>query len=85
MKQPHQFSKPNNNPSLSPSLRERGIGIISLVCLVLVLGLGFPNVGYAQSGKKYAVLVGVSEYQHDKLKKLRYTENDASELADVLK
>ncbi|MFL5327907.1 MAG: caspase family protein [Gemmataceae bacterium] len=57
---------------------------------VFALSLAFlvagPTVTFAQApGKKYAVIVGVSEYQHPKLPKLRFTENDASELADVLK
>jgi hypothetical protein len=36
------------------------------------------------AGKKYAVLVGVNRYEHPKLARLKYAENDVSELADVL-
>jgi hypothetical protein len=36
-------------------------------------------------GKKYAVLVGVNEYKHEKLQRLHYAENDAFELANVLR
>jgi uncharacterized caspase-like protein len=37
------------------------------------------------SAKKYAVLVGVKEYQHQKLPALRYSENDVVELGKVLR
>ena len=36
-------------------------------------------------GKRYAVLVGVNDYDHAKLKPLKYAEADAAELRDVLK
>ncbi|MFL5327906.1 MAG: caspase family protein [Gemmataceae bacterium] len=54
--------------------------------LLTILAVVTPPIACAQGeGKKYAVIVGVREYQHPKLPKLRFTENDASELADVLK
>src|SRR5436853_7007434 len=37
------------------------------------------------AGRKVAVLVGVRHYSHSKLNDLTYTENDAAELADVLR
>src|SRR5687768_2306771 len=35
-------------------------------------------------GKKYALLVGVKEYDHASLGDLKYSENDAEELAKIL-
>jgi uncharacterized caspase-like protein len=40
--------------------------------------------GRAQ-GKRYALLVGVKAYKHDKLPDLKYTENDIGELAKLLR
>jgi WD40 repeat protein len=37
------------------------------------------------AGRKYAVLVGVKEYDHSKLRPLDYPEADVTELADVLR
>jgi hypothetical protein len=46
--------------------------------------LVFPSFSPAQpTGKKYAVIVGVQNY--DGLSKLKYTEKDATELGEVLK
>jgi TPR repeat protein len=39
----------------------------------------------AHAGKRYALLVGVREYDHADLRKLEFTENDIEELAKVLK
>src|SRR5581483_2118881 len=36
------------------------------------------------TGKKYALLVGINEYQHQNLPALRYAENDVAELARLL-
>ena len=36
-------------------------------------------------GQRYAVLVGVNEYDHAKLSPLKYAENDATAMRDVLK
>jgi formylglycine-generating enzyme required for sulfatase activity len=54
-----------------------------LACLALAL----PPAGRADrpKGKKYALLVGIKEYEDKKLKNLDYTENDAVELAAVLR
>jgi formylglycine-generating enzyme required for sulfatase activity len=38
----------------------------------------------AKKAKKYALLVGVTEYDHSDLPNLKYTENDVDELAKVL-
>jgi uncharacterized caspase-like protein len=52
----------------------------SLVALVLL------DAGQAQTskGKKYALLVGVRDYDHSRFAPLRYTENDMEELAKAL-
>jgi formylglycine-generating enzyme required for sulfatase activity len=55
------------------------IGVVGGCCLVLTLAHGQGN-----AAKKYAVLVGVKEYQHQKLPTLRYSENDVVELGKVL-
>ena len=39
----------------------------------------------AQDGKRYAVLVGVNDYDHAKLAQLKYAEADATALRDLLK
>jgi TPR repeat protein len=56
-----------------------------LVRAVLVVGslLSLAAAAHAQ-GKKYALLVGVKEYDHSDLSLLKYTENDAEELAKAL-
>jgi sulfatase modifying factor 1 len=55
--------------------------------LALVLpALALPLLPAQQpGGQKYAVLVGINHYQHDRLRDLQYAEADATELADVLK
>src|SRR5262245_23840201 len=50
------------------------------VCLVLVV-----TAPANAEGKKYALLVGVKEYDHFKLAPLKYTENDVTELAQLLR
>ena len=57
------------------------LGVVA--CAMAVLA--FPLMSQEKSGKKYAFLVGVKEYQHEKLQSLRYTERDVVELAKVLK
>lgn len=52
-----------------------------LTCLALLVS---TPVG-AEEGKKYALLVGVKEYDHFKLSPLKYTENDVTELAQLLR
>jgi len=51
-----------------------------LVVLGTALLLAAPAVG-----KRYALLVGVKEYNHAKLKSLDYSENDVVELAKLLR
>src|SRR5262245_47675675 len=53
---------------------------LSVVALLLS-----PPVSAQTAGKRYALLVGVKDYEHDKLSDLSYTENDVEELAKVLK
>jgi uncharacterized caspase-like protein len=53
--------------------------LVVLVVLPLVAQDDKPK------GKKYAVLVGVTEYTHAKLPDLRYTENDVEKLARLLR
>ncbi len=53
--------------------------LMSAACLVFAAA---PAA--AQEGKRYAVLVGVNDYQHPKLEALKYAVNDAAELAAVL-
>jgi uncharacterized caspase-like protein len=62
--------------------------IVSLALAVCCL-LGVPLTGSGEEkekakGKKVALLVGVTEYDSDKLATLKYTENDVEELAKVL-
>jgi uncharacterized caspase-like protein len=53
---------------------------------LLLFGLALaPVLGQPADGKRYAVLVGVRQYQHDKLPELKYSENDVVELAQVLR
>jgi hypothetical protein len=54
-----------------------------LAALALLIAL--PLAGQDKpKGKKYALLVGITEYDHSKLAPLKYTENDVEELARVL-
>src|SRR4051812_629859 len=54
--------------------------------LALVLpALALPLLAQSPGGQKYAVLVGINHYQHDRLRDLQYAEADATEMADVLK
>jgi formylglycine-generating enzyme required for sulfatase activity len=54
-----------------------------LACLALAAALPLAGQG-DKKGKKYAVLVGVTEYTHAKLPDLKYTENDVEDLARLL-
>ena len=58
--------------------------LVLVLLSLLITGLAFPIMGQQNAGKKYALLVGVKDYQHNKLPSLRYTENDVLELAKVL-
>src|SRR5207237_146700 len=68
---------------LSMSL-ERCIRLIVSAALLVVLALEAPARSEAPRGKKYALLVGVTEYQRDTFTTLKYTENDVERLARLL-
>ena len=55
--------------------------IFSTLASVLLLG---ATQAQTAKGKKYALLVGVTEYDHASLPTLKYTENDVEELATIL-
>jgi TPR repeat protein len=57
--------------------------LIALALAVVVLDL--PGTAQAAEGTRYALLVGVIEYDHAKLPNLRYTENDVEELGEILR
>ena len=44
-----------------------------------------PGRGQETVGRKYAILVGVKEYDRNQLKNLPFAENDVSEMAEILK
>src|SRR5436309_2174454 len=56
------------------------LGLSSVFCLALSLA-----PGQEKTAKKYAVLVGVKKYKHEKLPVLKYTENDVVELDKMLR
>jgi formylglycine-generating enzyme required for sulfatase activity len=58
---------------------------LALVSLVLLAGLLLAEGDGTGKGKKYALLVGVKAYDHHKLAPLRFTENDVTELAKLLR
>lgn len=60
------------------------------ICWPLAIGLcllaGYAAWADEPAGKRYALLVGIADYEHPRLRaeKLRYTLNDAQEMADTL-
>ncbi len=57
----------------------------SCLALLIVLLPSGPALAEGRSGKRYAVLVGVNEYEHKAwLSPLKYTENDVEGLARLL-
>src|SRR5262245_51996054 len=56
--------------------------LLSGLALGLVAALADPAA--AQEGARYAVLVGVNGYEHEKLPALKYAVNDATELGVLL-
>src|SRR5262245_11427805 len=63
--------------------------LVRLSSAVLLVGLPValliaPARADAPKGKKYALLVGVTEYQGDQFSTLKYTENDVEKLAAAL-
>ena len=53
-------------------------------CLLLLAALLVPASAVGAEGRKYALLVGVRDYDHAKLPPLRYTENDVEDLGRLL-
>jgi formylglycine-generating enzyme required for sulfatase activity len=58
--------------------------LLSLSALILPLLGAPPGPAQPAGGRKHALLVGVREYDSAKLEALRFTENDAEDLARVL-
>jgi hypothetical protein len=59
-----------------------GLPLFALACVFA--GLSLLSAA-PEPGKKYALLVGINEYDHAKLPALKYAENDAADLAVVLR
>jgi uncharacterized protein YkwD len=59
--------------------------LLSVLLLSALAGVLLPVWGQEPARKKYALLVGVNRYDHPKLKPLKYAENDATDLAGVLR
>jgi TPR repeat protein/uncharacterized caspase-like protein len=57
----------------------------SLLVAMALLAVAAPLFAAPPEGKRYAVLVGVKKYDHKKLDVLEYTENDVTELAELIK
>lgn len=55
-----------------------------LATATIALLVAQPILAEPPAGKRYAVLVGVKEYQHADLDRLRYPENDVVQLGKVL-
>ena len=58
--------------------------LVLFVVGLAVFGSGAVS-GQETVGRKYAILVGVREYDRNQLKNLPFAENDVAELADILK
>jgi formylglycine-generating enzyme required for sulfatase activity len=58
--------------------------LLPVLLSVMAAALLLPARGDAPKGKMYALLVGINRYDHPKLAKLKYAENDATDLAVVL-
>ena len=52
--------------------------------LLALLVLAVPGEAQQAKGKKYALLVGVTDYNHASLQPLKYTENDVEKMAKLL-
>jgi uncharacterized caspase-like protein len=61
--------------------------LVFLLPAVLSVAVVLPLAGREDKprGKKYAILVGITQYQHAKLTDVKYTENDVEDLARLLK
>lgn len=62
----------------------RIVCLLVMACLVSLLALTFGQAD-TKKGKKYALLVGVREYEHGNLTNLAHTENDVEELGTLLR
>ena len=61
-------------------------GSLLLCCLVLCAAVPrFAAADDAPTGRQYALLVGVRNYNKDQLRSLRFTESDVSDLAQILR
>ena len=63
-------------------------GYFRFTCLCMItFGLCPPSPvrGQTSEGRRYALLVGIREYDPNEMRALPYTENDVTELAGVLK
>src|SRR4051812_1885484 len=56
-----------------------------MTCSLVLGALPGADPPRPQPGRKFALLVGVTEYDHARLEKLRFTENDVEELAALLR
>src|SRR5262249_55403191 len=67
------------------SMRRHHLVRIAIVCTLVGLAVTARSQGPNQPGQKYALLVGVRQYDPNELRSLPYSEPDVVELADVLK
>jgi formylglycine-generating enzyme required for sulfatase activity len=58
--------------------------IVALSGVLAIPLMVVPGWTQAQMGKKYALLVGVTDYDSDVFRPLRYAENDVDKLAEIL-
>jgi tetratricopeptide (TPR) repeat protein len=65
--------------------RPRPVVLVSVLLSAALAALPGRAAAGEAGGKKYALLVGVRAYEHNKLKDLKYTENDVEELAVLLR
>jgi formylglycine-generating enzyme required for sulfatase activity len=73
---------------LSPPSGELAMSIRSPACSVLAaffMTVALAAFGQESSGRKYALLIGVQEYDKNELRDLQYAEKDVTDLADVLR
>src|SRR3954466_16247563 len=57
---------------------------LALLLTGLALSASAEPAPRAAKGKKYALLVGITEYKHSAFASLKYTENDVEKLAELL-
>src|SRR5436309_431738 len=77
------FTSPAQGPPVNRCRHHRLLAVLLLGACSL---LSLPTQGRpAKAGKKYALLVGVCEYEHARLSDLQFAENDVAELAKLLR